>query len=1193
MPAVAITRRSARPAPDALLALVILLAAGLTGLGAAGRATAQAPTQAPYRLEATWPLPPRDFTVADAAVAADGSVAVADEAGRRVLFHGPDGSFLRQQALPCDTTWVASPRLDITPAGDRFLLLVSCMLDSGGVRNVVTGFDLGGQSTMTPAVLSLPLGRLRDIATAPDGQVLALGDLRLGWVDPASGEVYRSEALGAERNGATRLTAQADGGMVLLFGDGHLERWDAAGNKATSGGFTDQRLTLVDLVADRDGGATALVALRGFSGSAIPAEDWVLLARFDQQLALVGTETPAALVAGLPFGRARGFGALVLHRSAGGLLLGTRQWTDEVHRLTPGGPALRVAAATLRQQVSNYIQDGMPPPPPTLSRLPLAWVADRPWLLDGRVMPPDLLALSPDGARRLGATALRAPYLDLAAVPGGGVWLSRPDGLDRWTEAGGLESLDLPCDCPDGGRIAASELPGLLNLFRSRPREGQVQVIDAALKATAGTVRLPEPAALWPTDLAATPRGELLTADAATGEVQRWTAGGLLRGSWLETGPGAGPKRIAAADLEEGPDRAAILTADQRLVLRELPEGRWLGEMPVPLPAADGYAEDLALAPDGRIAVSDSGGGQVHLLAPLPGGLPTPGGAPSPTPTAADRPCRITHDKVVGPGRVVLGQTAAITLTLAADCGRPGQHVGADLVLVVENSGNDRTWQSQLDYLWRLPEIGAGLTQWLDLRRHRAGLVTANRGPTPDLLPLGTPLQQLVDRLRNMDSPSPRSPHVGSLMGEAATMLNGRRTESLGVLVLVTNAAWLWQRSGEGPSSAAAAVTVAEGLRADGVQVFAVLVPTALDREAGRASALSWLTEITGNRQRVYEASSGAQVERLADQIYRQVRDLAGASLAGSLTLHDEMAPDIALLPGTAGGGPLEGPDWLIWRRGLLPTSGITLSYRIRPQKLGLLPTNRFAVADYTDVDGQRRSVTFPVPRIEVVAPSPTPTSPPTSTPHVTSPPRSTPRPRPLYLPLLSLRQCLARAAGVDVVLVLDSSQSMLETGRGGRSKLDAAQEAVRVFLDLLLLPADRAALVSFNGEATVLQGLTGSRALLEAGLGRLQVGSGTRIHLGLAQARGLLPPSSPSRRSAILLLTDGRSDPDPATLPIAQARAAQAEGAVLVAVGLGADIDRAALEQMASPGQFFLAPDAEDLAALYRRLAAAMPCLP
>ena len=42
----------------------------------------------------------------------------------------------------------------------------------------------------------------------------------------------------------------------------------------------------------------------------------------------------------------------------------------------------------------------------------------------------------------------------------------------------------------------------------------------------------------------------------------------------------------------------------------------------------------------------------------------------------------------------------------------------------------------------------------------------------------------------------------------------------------------------------------------------------------------------------------------------------------------------------------------------------------------------------------------------------------------------------------------------------------------------------------------------------------------------------------------------------------------------------------------LGSDLDRDALARMASGAdRFYLAPDAEDLAAIYRRIAVTLPC--
>ena len=93
-----------------------------------------------------------------------------------------------------------------------------------------------------------------------------------------------------------------------------------------------------------------------------------------------------------------------------------------------------------------------------------------------------------------------------------------------------------------------------------------------------------------------------------------------------------------------------------------------------------------------------------------------------------------------------------------------------------------------------------------------------------------------------------------------------------------------------------------------------ILVADPFWREVTTQRLREGLVPFTGSLQRVHVAANTAQLESLGNRLYAQIRALAGASLAGSLTIHDEMAPDITLLPGTADGSPLEGPDWLIWR---------------------------------------------------------------------------------------------------------------------------------------------------------------------------------------------------------------------------------------------------------------------------------------
>jgi len=60
------------------------------------------------------------------------------------------------------------------------------------------------------------------------------------------------------------------------------------------------------------------------------------------------------------------------------------------------------------------------------------------------------------------------------------------------------------------------------------------------------------------------------------------------------------------------------------------------------------------------------------------------------------------------------------------------------------------------------------------------------------------------------------------------------------------------------------------------------------------------------------------------------------------------------------------------------------------------------------------------------------------------------------------------------------------------------------------------------------------------------------------------------------------------------EAAAAQAAGVTVFTIGLGTDLDLEPQLQMASqPAYFHRAPDGEDLQAIYKAIAVAIPCLP
>jgi len=231
--------------------------------------------------------------------------------------------------------------------------------------------------------------------------------------------------------------------------------------------------------------------------------------------------------------------------------------------------------------------------------------------------------------------------------------------------------------------------------------------------------------------------------------------------------------------------------------------------------------------------------------------------------------------------------------------------------------------------------------------------------------------------------------------------------------------------------------------------------------------------------------------------------------------------------------------------------------------------------------------------------PVPTSTRPARPTPCPTAPPTATPVPVPLYLPLALRERCPTATQHVDVALVIDASTSMRdERSSAGRTRLEAALEAARTFVDTLALPADQAAVVGFNGAAWVEVGLTGRRADVEAALARIPDGvrPQTRIDLGIEAAHRELtgPRRLPTNRAVMIVLTDGQANPEPASTAVRRAAEAKAAGITVFTIGIGAEaqLDVEALRGMASEaGYFYRAPDAEDLAAIYRRVAVELPC--
>lgn len=880
----------------------------------------------------------------------------------------------------------------------------------------------------------------------------------------------------------------------------------------------------------------------------------------------------------------------------GGLAFTTAGERFEIHRRD-------VAGANLPVIFGGPVRSSYVPPiawDPTADSVALAPTADGGLLVVDnqwqRLIELDHSGKMSSGRRLPGGVA------DLAVNEDGEVFVSTrsnrllrfPPGVD------GPATWDVECDCRHGGRLALS---GDF-VYASHPAGRRISIHDART----GELRLgryrADAAGWWPSDLLWLVDGRLLTADLAGRQVQAWRSGGAPISAW-PFGLLLGPRRLADGQLADGRAVVAAVMADRAIEMHDAQSGtllaRWEPRLQDGRPV---YADDIALGPGGRVFLAEAGifpdGWSIHVFEPVAEALPTatvlpgtptgPAPTPSPafsptpaptttaTPTRSARSCTVSGDKVARPERIRLGETVDITLTLSADC-PTGAGDGADIVLVVDVSG------SMTDLKLASAKAAAqALLELVDFRYHRVGLVSFSSNATLVVALTDDPAALIagLDRLQAGGSTN----ITAAVLTADAALRNQGRAKAMPVMVLLSDGQHTEANSGS-PSTAAAAA------RDHGVQIFTIGLGAGADRQM--------LIDLAGDQRRFFFAPEPADLFPIYQQVLIQVL----ASLAGDLVIDDEMGAGIELLPGSARPPGLATTNRLRWGSTVLPRGGFTVTYTVVPQIPGRLPTNRHAVASYTDSDGTRREFVFPIPAIEVIGPTATATGSATNTPSPspTRTPTWTPSPRPtatrvlqsVLLPLLLREACTPRQRRMDVVLVLDTSQSMLDPAAAGRTKLAMARAAVEVFLDQLQLDSgDQAALVTFDAEARVLQGLTADRTAFDRALGAIVTDHETCLVCAVDVADQELagPHHRVGNTPVLVLLTDGLSSPRPASEAVDRAASAKDRGVVVFTVGIGQTVDEAALNAIASRSEYYHRdPGAEALETIYRAIAVSVPC--
>lgn len=163
---------------------------------------------------------------------------------------------------------------------------------------------------------------------------------------------------------------------------------------------------------------------------------------------------------------------------------------------------------------------------------------------------------------------------------------------------------------------------------------------------------------------------------------------------------------------------------------------------------------------------------------------------------------------------------------------------------------------------------------------------------------------------------------------------------------------------------------------------------------------------------------------------------------------------------------------------------------------------------------------------------------------------------------------------GIDIVLAYDASSSMTQPFARGQSRLEAAEQVLKRFVEGRT--NDRVGLVIFRGNALTLSPLTTDYAAVSEAVEiapTIRLDDGTAIGTAMGESINLLRASE-SASKIVILLTDGENNA-PTIEPLAAARIAERLGIRVYTIGVvsgsgnrsqsSLNVDEAALREIAN----------------------------
>lgn len=360
---------------------------------------------------------------------------------------------------------------------------------------------------------------------------------------------------------------------------------------------------------------------------------------------------------------------------------------------------------------------------------------------------------------------------------------------------------------------------------------------------------------------------------------------------------------------------------------------------------------------------------------------------PQTTAVPAQDGCRIDVGKVAAPSNVILGQEAAISLTVQARCSR--LQVPLHVALVFDNStemGGER--------MNDMRSAVAAFVDELDFSVSRVGL--AAYWSSVEVLSELTDNRDAVVLAGARFFPRQGSDLTKAVRAGRLMLQRGRsaaaRSDYLEVMVVLSGS----------PNDGAAEDLLAEAQLARDEGMVLVTI-------AGRGTAdLDTLEAIATSSSTFYVEGTGQRYPALFRQI---VGDLAQVEVVGAEVV-DTLPQDMTYVWGSGIPAPRTQGGDLVWRYDRWPSEGIDISYAVEPTASGCRPTNVRAWVELRFDRGEPQRYSFPVPTVCVLEPStatPSPSATATATatesetvtPIPTSPPSSTapPEPYPLLVP--------------------------------------------------------------------------------------------------------------------------------------------------------------------------------------------------